>query len=155
MDPRVGQLIADIQYAASVDGEVDPVMIRNEIVALYPDVQSEPDRVALIETFNRVTDLAARALSAQGRDTGPLESARLSQQRMFCVMEATEGGNVDPVKLWQAISREGRAGRMSLEDDFAKLAQAGAEVLTPPGPAKPKPAESAPRRGWFQRTFGA
>jgi len=160
MDSRVAQLIADIQFETSLGTELDASIIRSDIVSLFGEVESEADRVALIRTFCATMNVAAKQLSAQGRQTDAFEAARISQMRVFLTQESSRSGSFDPIEFARVTRREMDAGRLPPNCDFADAAMEAARGVSDAGAtAKPVRSEAnkpvAKAKGWWGRTFGA
>lgn len=137
MDRRVEDLLSEL---ASGNG-VSPQTVRDRIAALFPQVESEADRIALLAAFEAVMALALRNVG----DNQQLKDAICADKRLFAIAEAMGvDGIVDPVRLHYVVEREIQAERMP-SDSFAELAAAGAVVLGP------QPDSAG---GWFKRLFG-
>lgn len=144
MDPRVAAFLDEL----GTQETIEPLPVRDRIVALLDQVREEHDRVALLQAFHAVMGLAVRSLEAQGNDATKLKDAILSDRRFFAIQEATlDGQNIDPATLHHVVTREIEAGRME-PDSFSDLAKSGAAVLG--SPVRP-PA----KKGFFQRLFGS
>lgn len=142
MDRRVSDLFAWVEAHSDA---VNPGAVRSKIVELHRELDDESSRVGLITLYCAVTDLAMRALAAQGRDLQPLVDAREADMNLFCMVEAMGSDDLmDPVKLDQVVSREIAAGRMA-QDKFSELAKNSAAVLGAPKKRKP---------GLLSRIFG-
>ena len=140
MDSRVIELHEWIL----AQGEVNPSVVRENVIPLHAEIEDEESRVALIAIYSAITNSAMGALEAKGSDLRPLEDARQADMKMFCLVEATgPDGAADPVELDRVVSREIAAGRME-EGSFAAIARHGADVFGKPVRAK---------LGLFQKRF--
>ncbi len=100
---------------------------RNEIAALHAAATTEEEYVTLLEAHR---NLVAVGKYAYDEETyAKLLPIAEAEYKMFLNKESTEGGIVNPVLLERVTRREVEVGRLDPNDDFRKLALAGASVL--------------------------
>ncbi|WP_174909513.1 hypothetical protein [Burkholderia diffusa] len=117
---------------------------RREIAALHGRATTEDEHVALLQAHKALVEVAKHCFD--GESYAKLLPAAEAEYRMFLAKEATESGLVNPVLFDQITRREVRSGRLDLDDDFRKLAAAGASVL---GDSNGNAAHSFRPGNWF------
>ncbi len=141
MDRRVVSLLNDLNSGSNIE----PLDVRNQILSLFDQVESEAERVSLLSMLDAVIQLAIRTLQAQGKDVEPLKNALLADKRLLVLKEATGPNQLaEPSEQLRVLEREISAGRME-RDEFYDLTKAGAEVL---GQQSKKPSLLRRLFGW-------
>lgn len=97
---------------------------RDEIAALHAEATTEDEYVVLLEAHRNLVAVGEYAYDeATYAELLPIARA---EYLMFLNKEAMEDGRLNPVLLDRVTQREVEAGRLDPEDDFRKLAAAGA-----------------------------
>lgn len=102
-------------------------VFRNEIAALHAKATTEQEYVTLLETHAKL--VAVGKLAFDEETYAKLLPVTAAEYRMFLNKEAIEEGLINPVLLERVTRREVEAGRLDPNDEFRKLATAGASVL--------------------------
>ncbi len=141
MHPDLQQLIARLQTTEAINLSA----VRAEIAEIWPRLQTEPDRLALLELREHFMDFVERSLSHDAERLAQVRKARAAEYQLFLTKEAMlDGSNVDPAELDRVTAREVAAGRLAPDSEYRAFASAAGKVLAPPkrGP------------GLFKRIFG-
>jgi hypothetical protein len=100
---------------------------RDEIASLHAAATTEEEYVALLEAHH---NLVAVGKYAYDEETyAKLLPIAAAEYKMFLNKESTEDGIINPILLERVTRREVEAGRLDSNDDFRKLAVAGAFIL--------------------------
>ncbi len=100
---------------------------RDEIAALHTEATTEQEYVTLLEAHRNLIAVGKRAYDAE--TYAKLLPIAEAEYKMFLNKESMEDGIVNPILLERVTRREVEAGRLSADDEFRKLAVAGASVL--------------------------
>ena len=100
---------------------------RDEIVALHSEATTEEEYVTLLEAHEKLVEVGKFAYDEE--TYAKLLPITTAEYHMFLNKEAMEDDLINPVLLDRVTKREIEAGRLDSEDDFRKLAVAGASVL--------------------------
>jgi hypothetical protein len=125
----------------------DAKSYRDEIVELNRIAQTDEEQGVLVFAFNAVMDQVAERGLVDEDSLEKLRAVRESDYKMMLTVQALIGDRIDPDRLDYATRREVEAGWLAADDDFRKLAAAGANVLG-------KSAHAPKRRNWLRRLFG-
>lgn len=100
---------------------------RDKIASLHAAATTEEEYVALLEAHR---NLVAVGKYAYDEETyAKLLPIAAAEYKMFLNKESTEDDIINPVLLERVTRREVEAGRLDSDDNFRKLAVAGASVL--------------------------
>ena len=128
MNNEVARLYDELRSASAFD----PSAMRERIVRLFGEVDTEEDRVHLLTILHVLNSAVVRSFETEGRDTTDLLNASVADKRTLALKEAMGANELaDPVELLRVLDREIAAGRME-KDDYYQLVQSGAEVIGPP-----------------------
>ena len=97
---------------------------RDEIAALHAEATTEEEYVALLEAHQKLAAVGKYAFDDE--TYAKLLPVAAAEYRLFLSREAMEDGNINPVVLERITRREFEAGRLNANDEFRKLAMAGA-----------------------------
>ena len=117
---------------------------RDEIAALHEQAETEQEFVTLLEAHRNLVTVGQYAFDKE--TYAKLLPIAEAEYRMFLNKEATEGGLVNPALLERITRREVEAGRLAPDDEFGKLAAAGAAVL---GDSREVTARRCRKGDWF------
>ena len=122
--------LADELLSASTAGtSFDVPKIRQRIHAEFDKPVNETERELLLAIHKSVMDAFER--QTRQEDLTALQKVRRQDYNLLLIKEAKIGdhpddGHISPQKLAKITTREVAAGRMSPDDEFHKLAVAGA-----------------------------
>jgi hypothetical protein len=108
--------------------------IRKDIHDEHDRATTTADRVALLAIYKSAMDAVERNADFTPEDMERFKKARRQDYNLLLIREAMIGktdGNINPQKIGEITRREVESGRMAPDDDFHKLAVAGATILTP------------------------
>ena len=108
--------------------------IRNDVHEEHERATTTADRVALLDIHKALMDAVERGAGFTAEDLEKFKETRRGDYNLLLIREAMIGatdGNINPQKMGEITRREVEAGRMAPDDDFHKLAVAGATILTP------------------------
>ena len=100
---------------------------RDEIAALNAQATTEKEYVTLLEAHQKLVAVGKFAFDEE--TYSKLLPIAAAEYRMFLNKEAMEDGIINPLLLDCVTHREVQAGRLDPNDEFRKLASAGASVL--------------------------
>lgn len=100
---------------------------RDEIAALQAEATTEEEYVTLLEAHKHLVAVGKLAYDAE--TYAKLLPITAAEYRAFLNKEAMDDGRINPLLLERVTHREVKAGRLDPEDDFRKLAAAGASVF--------------------------
>lgn len=115
--------IASLRQRMSQGG--DWRTVRDEIAHLHPLAQTEVEFVELLECHALLRTLIPEVFDAE--TAAKLAPIAEGEYKLFLNVEAMEGGeHISPQMLAYVTAREVAAGRLAEDDDFRRLAEAGA-----------------------------
>ncbi len=100
---------------------------RDEIASLHAAATTEEEYVTLLEAHRNLVAVGKYAYDEETYEK--LLPITAAEYKMFLNRESVEDGIINPVLLERVTRREVEAGRLDPDDDFRKLAVAGASVL--------------------------
>ena len=120
---------------------------RDEIVELNRVAQTDEEQGVLLFAFNALMNRVAQHGLVDAASLEELKRVREADYKMMLYVQAMVGDRVDPDRLEHVTRREVEAGRLPADDNFRKLAAAGAAGLG-------KSAHLPKGRNWLRRLFG-
>jgi hypothetical protein len=100
---------------------------RDEIASLHATAATEEEYVTLLEAHRNLVAVGKYAYDEETYEK--LLPIAEAEYKMFLNKESMEDGMINPILLERVTRREVEAGRLDPNDDFRKLAVAGASVL--------------------------
>lgn len=145
--PRLVELMSRMEVDR-VTGDFDFVGYKDEIVGLHSQLPHEADRVQCIVLYGMLINFGCDNISRNGGDPEALRNVAKAEHNLFLIKEAMDAdGNVNPDEMARVTRREIESGRMEPDDNMAKLADAGSNILGSGAQPENKP-------GFWKRLFG-
>lgn len=126
--PQVAGVARDMMSRTPVDWS-EARALRDRIVAAHRSAECEADRVAMLFSFQALMDHVEQSEMLDESGLRQLAGLRRADYLMMLNLEALRDGNVDPDALDNVTAREVEAGRLAPNDEFRRLAAAGASLL--------------------------
>jgi hypothetical protein len=102
----------------------DWMTFREEISRLHDEARTEAEYVTLLEAHRNLVAVAEHCFPAD--QCAQIRQIAYGEYKRFLCAEAMEGEMINPVMLDKITAREVVAGRLASDDEFRKLAEAGA-----------------------------
>ncbi|MGA7327887.1 MAG: hypothetical protein WBX25_26230 [Rhodomicrobium sp.] len=146
MSPRISELVVRILVRHEHTWE-SILAFRNEIIELNKIAKTEEEQFSLCLAFHALMDDAEKRGLIHPSQLENFKDLRKTDYLHMLSVQASIGDSIDPTLFEHVTRREVEAGRLSADDDFRKLAVAGAAVL---GKSVTRPKGQK----WLGRLFG-
>ena len=144
--PQVASVARDMMTRKPADWS-EVRTLRDRIVAAHSSATTEADSVAMLFSFTALMDHVEQSDLLDEPGLKQLAGLRRADYLMMLNVEASQNGIVDPDALNEVTAREVEVGRLAADDEFRRLAAAGAAVLG----RRPVPPSKG---GFFSKLFG-
>ncbi|MDQ0319687.1 hypothetical protein QO002_001825 [Pararhizobium capsulatum DSM 1112] len=132
------ELLVERILARGQSGQIDWRQAREEIHDAHDLATNAAERVLCLGVHKAIMDAVERHGAVS--DVECFRKTRRQDYNLLLIKEVMIGktdGLIDPIALAEITGREVAAGRMPPDDEFHKLATAGAAVLAPLPPRRP------------------
>ncbi|MGA7324262.1 MAG: hypothetical protein WBX25_07230 [Rhodomicrobium sp.] len=146
MSPQISELVVRMTVPHEHTWE-STLAFRNEIIELNKIAKTDEEQLSLCFAFHALMDDAEKRGLIHPNQREIFKGLRKTDYVHMLSVQALIRGSIDPTLLEHVTRREVEACRLSAEDDFRKLAVAGAAVL---GKSVTRPKGQT----WLGRLFG-